>query len=350
MADNAGNALGKIIIPYFDPETKQIGPRTWLNMVEMGRNAAGKDAEGRWRWTEEVTCNNAILLLRGKASQWVENLLERKAPELKNWEQFKLTFRKRFIKSLTLTEKLNLMELHMKSTETVLDFIDRCRNNVTLFYEEEWEKLTLDEEVAGLPWGDPGKKVTADHIKVSNNYYAKCIEIHIKMAFASGLKDSIKRQTLIQPSEMLEELLAVAQRVEASQRETQPKREVAITEAQILDLSDEETVEVAATTFKKRNIGPPRRPPPRTTSTNTTNRGRFNGDCFYCMKAGHMKAQCITRRNDRNKGIFKTNINAAPSRRQNAGIEADEEDEETEVAATLNNAQVDVDYLNAYCA
>lgn len=346
MADSSGNTLGKIIIPFFDPETKQVGPRTWLNMVEMGRHAAGKSEAGAWKWTDEVTCNNAILLLRGKASQWVENLLERKAPELKNWDRFKESFRKRFIKSLTLTEKLNLMELHMKPSETVLDFIDRCRNNVTLFYEEEWEKLTQDQETAGLPWGSPGTKVTAGLMEVSNNYYAKCIEIHIKMAFAAGLKEAIKRQTLIQPSETLEELLAIAQRVEASQREVQPKREVAA--AQILDPSDEDEVEVAAVNFRKKKSQPPQRRQPSTSTVNSsTKSGRFNGSCFYCTKVGHMKQNCITRRNDRNKGLYRTNINA-PVRRQNASLEAEEDEED---GGEVSNAQIDMeDYLNQYSA
>ena len=81
----------------------------------MGRQAAGKN--GNWKWTEKVTCNNAILLLRGKASQWVGKLLETKSPILKNWEDFKKAFKNRFIKSLNLTEKLNLIDLQMKPSE-----------------------------------------------------------------------------------------------------------------------------------------------------------------------------------------------------------------------------------------
>ena len=185
--------MGKIIIPLFDPEDQQVTPRTWLNMLEMGRQAAGKNEDGSWKWTDEVTCNNAILLLRGKAAQWVENLLETKSPVLKKWEDFKKAFKNRFIKSLTLTEKLNLMDLQMKSTETVLDFYDRCTNNMTLFYEAEWEKLVKDETSTGLPWGSPGTRVTDNNISVSKNHYDKCIEVHLKIAFAAGLKDSIKR-------------------------------------------------------------------------------------------------------------------------------------------------------------
>ena len=293
-----GNTLGKIIIPLFDPEDQQVTPRTWLNMLEMGRQAAGKNEDGSWKWTDEVTCNNAILLLRGKAAQWVENLLETKSPVLKKWEDFKKAFKNRFIKSLTLTEKLNLMDLQMKSTETVLDFYDRCTNNMTLFYEAEWEKLIKDETSTGLPWGNPGTKVTDNHISVSKNYYDKCIEVHLKMAFAAGLKDSIKRQTLIQPSEALGELLAIAQRVEASQREVQPRVQVAVAQDEV---SDDEQAEAAAVNYRRR-VGPQQKPGAPANKGNKA--GRFNGECFYCFKPYHMKKECITCRNTEIKVFF----------------------------------------------
>ena len=47
--------LGKIVIPYYDLEDKQVTPRTWLNMLEMGWQAAGKNQDDTWKWTAEVT-------------------------------------------------------------------------------------------------------------------------------------------------------------------------------------------------------------------------------------------------------------------------------------------------------
>ena len=265
--------------------------------------------------------------------------------------RIKKAFKNRFIKSLTLTEKLNLMNLQMKSTETVLDFYDRCTNNMTLFYEAEWEKLVKDETSTGLPWGTPGTKVTDNHISVSQNYYAKCIEVHLKMAFAAGLKDSIKRQTLIQPSEGLAELLAIAQRVEASQREVQPRAQVAAARIVQDEVSDDEQAEAAAVNYRRR-VGPQQRPvAPSNKGWQQGNKAsRFSGECFYCLKPYHMKKECITRRNDRNKGIFRTNINAPLSnRRQNSNLEAEEEAEAAAAAAVMvNNAQID--YLNQYSA
>ena len=134
---------------------------------------------------------------------------------------------------------------------------------------------------------------------------------------------------------MLAELLAIAQRVEASQREVQPKAQV----AQVYEeVSDEEQAEAAAVNYRRR-AGPQQ----RQASTSARGSGgqgfkgtRFSGKCFYCLKANHMKKECITRRNDRNKGIFRTNINAPLSnRQQNSSMEAAEVEDEAEVAKQM---------------
>ena len=245
MAENttATAGLSKIVIPFFDPESKALTPKAWLSLVEMARKSAGKkrvsegaDARDVPNWSDEVTCTNAILLLCGTAAKSIKNLLESQATELTVWEDF----RKRFVKSLTLTEKLNLTELRMTATESVLDFYDRCNNNINLFYEEEWETLAVGQTNPGTPWGTPGVVVTEALKMVSKNYHTQCVNIHLKLAFAAGLKDSIKRQTLIQPTESLESILEVAQRVEASQKEI--KKEVALVE--VGDSDDETDVEV----------------------------------------------------------------------------------------------------------
>ena len=72
----------------------------------------------------------------------------------------------------------------------------------------------------GTPWGTPGVIVTEALKMVSKNYHTQCVNIHLKLAFAAGLKDSIKRQTLIQPTESLESILEVGQRVRPAKRKS----------------------------------------------------------------------------------------------------------------------------------
>jgi hypothetical protein len=184
MADNddKGLNMSKIVIPYFDPDSKAITPRAFLAYVDLARKSAGYKhfpatadaaAYNVLKWTDEITCTNAMLLLRGTASKWIENILEEGGKELSDWDIFKKSFKLRFLKSLTLTEKLNLNDLRMSATESCLDFYDRCRNNMYLFFDDEWEVLTLNSTHEGLPWGTPGvageggTKVTAGHKTVS---------------------------------------------------------------------------------------------------------------------------------------------------------------------------------------
>ena len=140
---------------------------------------------------------NSILLFRGSASRWAEILLEKNAPELKSWVEFKKIFKKRFVKSLTLTEKIALTDLHQKHSETVSQFLDRCINNLNLYFETEWESLTIGQTTPDLPWGSPNTKITDAHVTISQNYYRQAIDLQVRLLFASGLRPDIKKQTLM---------------------------------------------------------------------------------------------------------------------------------------------------------
>ena len=67
-----------------------------------------------------------------------------------------------------------------------------------MFYENEWETPLLDETKEFTTWIDPGKKVVQSHIDASNKFQIQTKKIELKLAFAAGLKESIKRQELFQ--------------------------------------------------------------------------------------------------------------------------------------------------------
>ena len=134
---SANIVKGSIAIPFLDPEDQKISPRAWLQLIELARSSArkekvkvGQEEEERWRWGKEQIITNSILLIKGPASTWAEILLKKNAPELKNWEAFEAIFKKRFVKTLTLTEKIALTDLHQKGSQNVSQFLDRCTDNI----------------------------------------------------------------------------------------------------------------------------------------------------------------------------------------------------------------------------
>ena len=336
MGENNDNRdMSKVYIPYFNPESEKISARAWIAFVELARDAAGTKKEGDVdvpKWSDKMTCTNAMLLLQGTAAKWIENILENKGEELTIWETFKSSFKERFVRALTLTEKLNLTDLRMSSIESCRDFYDRCNNNFNLFFDDEWETLVKDTTTEGLPWVAPNTKVTDAHITASKIFYQKAKAIQLKLGFANGLRDSIKKQVLFQEADTVAAILKIAQRVESWLKEV--KREVAI-----LDVGDseEDSADVGAVNFKQK----------KKNYQGGAGKGGQSGSsplkCFYCLKTGHFKKNCITMKNDRKKGIFKTNINSQPAKARMNSVDAGDDDETLDV----NNCQADLsEYLN----
>ena len=340
MSDNKNVGMSsKIVIPYYNPAKSDISAKAWIGYVEMARDSAGDNSEGEPNWTEKQTVTNAMLLLQGTASTWVEHILESQGEELKSWAKFKKSFKERFIRSLTLTEKMNLRDLKMTGSESCRDFFDRCNNNIQIFFEDEWQTLIKDEENPGIPWDNPGVKVTDAHIKTSKKFHDKAKDIELKLAYVTGLKESIKKQVLFQQAETLDDILKIAQRVESG------LREIKKSEINILDVDDSEDdngVDVGAVNFKnkKKNF--------KNNNAKAVDRsGQLK--CYYCLKSGHFKKNCITMRNDRQKGIFKSNVNANPSPKNKAKMNLldTNDDSDDDEAHSVQNAQADIrNYLN----
>ena len=343
----------KIQIPFFDPSCNKISARAWLAYVELARDSAGMKTIKHPNneagqpvanteepvWSDKQTCTNAMMLLQGTANKWGVYILENKGPELESWPTFKKSFKERFIQSLTLQEKMNLRDLKQTSAESCRDFYDRCRNNITLFYENEWETPLLGETKPLTPWIDPGKLVIQTHIDASNKFQVQTKKIELKLAFAAGLKESIKRQVLFQETKSVDDILEIAQRVEAGLKELK-KADFAI-----LDVDHDDydaAVDAAAINFKKKM------------KAKAQGGGKQKASaplkCFYCLKPGHYKDKCISMKNDRKKGIYRSNVNLPPKAkaRNNSiegDVESDSDSEDSGKAPSVNNCMTDLDVL-----
>ena len=320
----------KIRIPYFDPDKQTMTAKGWLQFVELARKSAGynsydvkkggtgPDAETMvkkytLKWNDEMTCTNAMLMLQGAGSRWIENILETKGIEMTDWSMFKKAFKKRFVRALTLTEKMNLRDLKMTGSESCTDFYDRCQNNINLFYDDEWEKLDLEE-------------VDQEVVKTTK-------EIELKLAFASGLRETIKKQVLFHDSKTIDDILVIAQRIESALKEVK-KSEIAGVN---VNDENENDVDVGAVNFrqKKKSV----------TTYNAGGGGKSSFKCFYCQKPGHYKAKCMTMINDRKKGVYRSNVNAPinqNSKTKVSSVDAEDESHEDDNDSGINNCQVDL--------
>ena len=365
MSDSKTDEWGstKIKIPYYDPEKPGLSPRAWLAYVELARKSTGlkdveyeekKGGEGADKdlivkkkkkvsnWTDEQTCTNAMIMLQGEAARWIENILEKQLEEMRSWAKFKKSFKDRFVRALTLTEKLSLRDLKMTSTESCRAFYDRCTNNMNLFYDDEWETLTVGATSEAFP---KIGVVSEDHKEMSAEAFEKARNMELKLAFASGLREAIKKQVLFQDTTTMATILSVAQRVESGLKEIK-KADIAGVN---LDKSDtEDDVNVGAVNFKKKKGQ-------FNNNNNNKGGGKKGGQgglhCFYCLKPGHFKQKCMTRANDQKKGIYRSNINSPQKKAKVGSVDADEEEESEEDEGGLQNCQVDLSqFLNLHSA
>ena len=356
QGENKG-LTSRIQIPHFDPASNKITAESWINYVQLAREAAGYKMEGegeaavkKYTWSEPQTCTNAIMLLEGTANKWGVHLFKSKSPALEKWDQFKKLFKARFIQALTLNEKMTLRDLKMTASESCLDFYDRCSNNIDLFYESEWESLTIDDKDENdpptSPWAEPGKKITKVIMDRSERMLKKTKDIELRLAFAAGLRESIKRQVLFQKTDKMTEILEIAQRVEAGLRELKKADIAAVGIMGQVEDDFEDSVDVNAVNFKN---GGQRTVRFKKQGFKAQGGARPNLDgprkCFYCNKTGHFKSSCITMKNDRKKGIFKSNVNGAQKPRFMNSVDAEDSEGDDGDGLDVNNSQVDVAQL-----
>ena len=135
-------------------------------------------------------------------------------------------------------------------------------------------------------------------------------------------------------------VLEIAQRVEAGLKELK-KADFAI-----LDVDHDEydaAVDAAAINFKKKmNF--------RRAQGGAKQKATVQLKCFYCLKPGHYKDKCISMKNDRKRGIYRSNVNLpAKAKARNNSVEGevdtDYDSEDSVKAPSVNNCMTDLDVL-----
>ena len=171
-------------------------------------------------------------------------------------------------------------------------------------------------------------------LTLRKNSYKKQKNIELKLAFASDLRESIKKQVLFQDSKTIDDILLIAQRVESGLKEIK-KSDIA--GVNVNDDDNEYNADVGAVNFrqKKKSV----------TTYNAGGGGKTSFKCFYCQKPGHYKVKCMTMINDRKKGVYRSNVNAPINQNSKAkvnSVDADDDSQEDNNDSGINNCQVDL--------
>ena len=256
----AGNApKPRIQVPMFDPEAKGANAAAWLRSVEYCRQAAGKNANNDFNWSEDVTIGVAKIALQGKALLWINYVSQHNPEYIDTWAHFKENFKKRFHLSPTYGEKAALIaELRQTTEESALDFYDRVGASMDAIFDNYTPAVGTDINTV--------KQNTINEIQGA--------------IFCNGLRDGIKPFVVNQSLATLDDLKNAAQRVEAN---LDRRQKHARKEHLVMPITEEEISAI------------------RKTLANQKKGKRFEGNCNYCKKYGHMVRDCFLKRNNENR-------------------------------------------------
>ena len=256
----AGNApKPRIQVPMFDPEAKGANAAAWLRSVEYCRQAAGKNANNAYNWSEDVTIGVAKIALQGKALLWINYVSQHNPEYIDTWAHFKENFKKRFHLSPTYGEKAALIaELRQTTEESALDFYDRVGASMDAIFDNYTPAAGTDINTV--------KQNTINEIQGA--------------IFCNGLRDGIKPFVVNQSLATLDDLKNAAQRVEAN---LDRRQKHARKEHLVMPITEEEISAI------------------RKTLANQKKGKRFEGNCNYCKKYGHMVRDCFLKRNNENR-------------------------------------------------
>ena len=264
MAENSG-ALKALNIPLFYGEIGKdsLSAKSWTRQVQSCMKLSG--------WDSAKTANFACLTLRGTAGIWANSKQELDSTVFNTWENLQKEFLNRFHIKKTLAELSYLKStLVQAEKELVRDFWDRCVS-AQLLFDETWGELAAEA---------PADEKTA-YEKAKKESHTKSVQLN----FIVGVHTAIRSRLVIEQCKTSEDLLDLAQRVEASIRD----------EKKIF--TDTSKLEIAGIKGQPPHRG---QNPNRARGFRARGRGNGggnsshlkNGSCYKCGDPGHWANLC----------------------------------------------------------
>ena len=275
-------------LPVFKDEPGSISAQNFITRVDYASKIGN--------WTDANTARYVILALQGKALTWIQILIHEGSPALESWEALKPLFEARFHCARTMCEKAALrLSLVQKDSESVLDFLDRCR-------------AAEDILVSGIPVPNAQKAVF--QLFYNND---------VILNFVSGLRPAIQERVIDAGGDSLDAIKDSAIRAERALEAKRPTTFKKGHEISKLDfgsvLKAEDADEEPPTTdelreavlFLRQKRGKSggqqqrqqNRPPlgqqrPATFKRQTATQLK----CWFCEKPGHRERDCFKRQRE----------------------------------------------------
>ena len=181
-------------IPKWSASQSDFSAEMWMTQVKLLRTVN--------KWSADQTKEACYLSLEGSAAIWKQaKIREEGEASLATFELFEAAFLKRFKRLKTPAESVQIVaQLRQTSTESCLDFYDRCSNSIHEAHEEDLVAL------ANKPQEREG--------------YNTAIKRTIRQHFVAGLVSEIKSQinAKLQSLDTKEKLLDAATEIEAAVR------------------------------------------------------------------------------------------------------------------------------------
>ena len=276
----------------------------WLERVADIAKASGADMDG-------AALQAALHLVpQSPAAIWLRVRKDAGDQNIETWTGFSTEITKEFQSGATTADFVKAMRsMKMQKGERTGDFANRCR----LIHNKMAEGLRLP--TAYLVTDNKGTKEEA-----TKKVLGAVSDFYLQAIFSAGLREDILEEVTAAGADTMDEMLAVAKRVEAARGTNTKKAKIAAmgasrrtTDSSDEDSSSDDEQSVKARLKKLEAIAAKEKKGDKKGDNKKKKKGdkkdkdKTQGKpcCWYCTERGHIMPDCELMEDDREKGVYR---------------------------------------------
>jgi hypothetical protein len=259
---------------FYGVETRDvILPHVLLARVERAANIA--------QWSNDRMCQEFFAVLRDKATDWMESLLNHLRVPSNDWPRIKQEFLKAYEPKFTPKNTCtNFIDLKQQAQERVQDYFHRV--SVVFRRLTDSAPANLTDELLATP--DNTGTPTQVALTGKREGLAAMADFIMIQLFIAGMKDDIRSDVMKQPQlhTSIQQCLDLARDTEIALQDSTSKRngQIHLIDEELEDLSYEELEHI--NNIRRQQGKPPFRP----------DGSRNNLRCYSCNETGHIQSKC----------------------------------------------------------